>query len=189
MRKVVMFNLVSLDGFFEGSNHEIDWHNVDGEFNEYSIEQLHIYEPLLFGRATYEMMASYWPMPAALRDDPVVANLMNTHSKIVFSNTLQKASWNNTRLVKGEAGDEIKKLKDQTGKDMVIFGSGKLAASLSEQKLIDEYRILVNPVVLGSGHTLFAGLKERLHLNLTGSREFKSGNMLLIYEPMKGEKK
>ena len=170
MRKVVMFNLITLDGYFEGLNHEIDWHNVDEEFNDFSIEQLQIFEPILFGRVTYEMMASYWPMPAALSDDPVVADLMNSHSKIVFSNTLQSPAWNNTRLVTGEAGVEIKKLKDQPGKDMVIFGSGKLVASLTEQRLIDEYRFIVNPVALGSGHTLFGGIKNRLNLHLTDSR-------------------
>lgn len=186
MRKVIMFNMVTLDGFFEGPDREIDWHVVDEEFNQLSIDQLNTFDTILFGRVTYEMMAAYWPGPTALAEDPIVASLMNSTPKIVFSNTLKKAEWKNTRLVSGEAGEEIKKLKEQPGKDMVIFGSGELVSSLTRQGLIDEYRLIINPVVLGSGHALMTGLKERLHFKLISAKSFKSGNVLLIYQPEKG---
>jgi dihydrofolate reductase len=99
MRKLIMFNLITLDGFFEGQNREIDWHSVDDEFNDYSIEQLNLVDTILFGRVTYQMMASYWPTPAALRDDPIVAGLMNNTPKIVFSRIMQSADWQNSILI------------------------------------------------------------------------------------------
>ena len=108
---------------------------------------------------------------------------MNKTPKIVFSNTLKIAEWNNTMLVFGSAEEEVKKLKEQPGKDMVIFGSGELVTSLAEAGLIDEYRVIVNPIVLGKGRSLFGGLKERLKLKLISSRVFKSGNVLLTYQP------
>lgn len=101
MGKVFLFMMVSLDGFFEGPNHEIDWHNVDGEFNEFAIEQAKDVGTMLFGRRTYELMASYWPTESAKKDDPVVAELMNSTPKNCLSRTLEKAEWNNTRLVRG----------------------------------------------------------------------------------------
>ena len=100
MRKVILFNMVTLDGFFEGPNREINWHHVDEEFNEFAIDQLDSADGLLFGRVTYEMMASYWPTPAARTNDPIVAGKMNALPKFVFSRTLKKAEWNNTKLVK-----------------------------------------------------------------------------------------
>ena len=103
MRKVILFNLISLDGFFEGPHQELDWHPVDDEFNEYSIEQLKTADTLLFGRVTYELMASYWPTSLAITDDQRVAEIMNSIPKIVFSRTLQLASWNNTRLINTDA--------------------------------------------------------------------------------------
>ena len=177
--------LVSLDGFFEGPNREIDWHNVDEEFNEFAIDQLNSMDVLLFGRVTYELMASYWPTPAALRDDPIVAGKMNALPKIVVSKTLDKAEWNNTRLIKDHVAEEITKLKQQPGKDMAIFGSSDLAISLTGFGLIDEYRVMVNPVVLGSGKSLFQGIQDRLQLKLVKTKIFRSGNVLLYYEPAK----
>ncbi len=107
MRKIYVFNLITLDGFFEGPNRELDWHNVDGEFNEFAIEQLNNSGLLLFGRVTYELMASYWPTELALKDDPIVADMMNSIPKIVFSRTLKKADWNNTRLIKDNVREEL----------------------------------------------------------------------------------
>jgi dihydrofolate reductase len=183
VRKVVFFNLMSLDGYFEGPNREIDWHNVDEEFNEFAIDQVGSADILLFGRVTYELMASFWPTEEAMRDDPIVAKMMNTIPKIVFSRTLDRADWNNTRLVKGEAAEEIAKLKQQPGRDMFIFGSADLASTLVEPGLIDEYRVLLNPVVLGSGSPLFKGIKNRLTLKLASIKTFRNGNILLIYHP------
>ncbi len=185
MRKIILFMLVSLDGFFEGPNREIDWHNVDEEFNEFAIDQLNTMDILLFGRVTYELMASYWPTPAALRDDPIVAAKMNAMPKIVFSKTLEKVEWNNTRVIKDHITEEITKLKQQPGKDMAIFGSSDLALSLTELGLMDEYRIMVNPVVIGSGKPLFKGIHDKLQLKLVRTKTFRSGNVLLYYEPAK----
>ena len=185
MRKIILFNMITLDGYFAGPGGEIDWHNVDEEFNDFAIEQLNSADGLIFGRLTYQLMASYWPTPAALNDDPIVAARMNSIPKIVFSRTLAEAEWSNTRLVKGNLVEEISKLKQQPGKDYYIFGSADLATTFIENGLIDEYRIIVNPVVLGAGMPLFKDIKSRLNLKLIKARTFRSGNVLLYYEPVK----
>lgn len=174
--------MVTLDGFFEGPDGNIDWHNVDEEFNEFAIDQLKTLGALVFGRVTYEGMAGYWPTEAARANDPVVAGYMNGLPKIVFSKTLDKAEWNNTTLVKGEIGAEVAKLRRQPGNDLIIFGSANLAASLTKLGLIDEYRIMLNPVVLGQGTPLFQGIDEKLNLKLLKARTFRSGNVLLYYK-------
>jgi len=187
MRKVVLFMLTSLDGYFEGPGHEIDWHNTDEEFQEFAIEQTGQAGMLLFGRVTYEMMASYWPTSQAVESDPIVAHLMNSLPKIVFSRTLTKVDWENTRLVKTDFVKEVSALKDQSGKDLCILGSSDLAVSFLEAGLLDEIRILVNPIVLGAGKPLFKGIKDRLKLKLLKTRIFKNGNILLYYQPIGNE--
>ena len=182
MRKVVFFNLISLDGYFEGPGRDINWHHVDEEFNEFAIQQTGEFGALLFGRVTYELMAGYWPTEAAKRDDPEIARLMNSLPKIVFSNTLDNAEWENTKLVRDNIVEEVTTLKEQPGKDIAIFGSSDLAVTFIDLGLIDELRIMINPVVLGDGKTLFSGIKSRLDLNLIKTRTFKSGNVLLYYE-------
>jgi len=184
MRKVILFNFITLDGFFEDENQSLEWHNVDDEFNKFAIEQLNTADLLLFGRITYQLMASYWPTPDSIADDPVVAQKMNSLPKIVFSKTLEKAEWENTRLVKENIREEIEKLKNQPGKDMFIFGSAELASTLREMGLIDEYRIMVNPVVIGSGKPLFLNINTNFNLKLLRTTVFKSGNVLLYYEPL-----
>ena len=181
MRKVILFMLTSLDGFFEGPDRDINWHNVDDEFNEFAVQQTGEFGALVFGRVTYELMASYWPTDSAKHDDPIIARLMNNMPKIVFSKTLGNAEWENTRLVKDNVEEEILKLKQQHGKDIAIFGSSDLAVTFIERGLIDEYRIMVNPVVLGDGKRLFKGIIGKLDLELIKTRTFKSGNVLLYY--------
>ena len=183
MRKVFLFNMITIDGFFEGPNQDLSWHHVDEEFNEFAIEQLKEVDTLLFGRVTYQVMASYWPTEFAISNDPSVAELMNNMPKIVFSKTLDKAEWTNTRLVNDHPAVEVSRLKEQPGKDIAIFGSSDLAVTLAERGLIDEYRIIINPVFLGSGTPLLKGIKEKLNLKLLKSRTFKSGNVLLYYVP------
>lgn len=185
MRKILFFMLTSLDGYFAGPNHDINWHNVDDEFNEFAIDQLMGVDTLIFGRVTYELMASYWPAPAVQEDDPIVAGLMNSATKLVFSRTLEKVAWQNSRLIKDHIAEEMLKLKQEPGKDMIILGSSDLAVTFMELGLIDELRIMVNPVVLGEGKTLFKGVPNRLKLNLVKTRVFESGNVLLYYEPAK----
>lgn len=182
MRKLVLFNMVSLDGFFEGPDRDIDWHNVDEEFNEFATEQLETVDTLLFGRVTYELMAGYWPTQAAIDSDPQIAEKMNSLPKIVFSKSLQEVDWQNTKLEK-DAAKALKKLKSHSGKDAIIFGSGELASSLMEEGLIDEYRLMVNPVVLGQGTPMFNDLRNKLDLKLLRTRTFSSGNVLLYYQP------
>ncbi len=183
MRKLFAFNLVSLDGFFEGPNQKLDWHNVDQEFNTFASEQASAADVLLFGRVTYQMMAGFWPTPEAIAADPVVAGLMNSLPKVVFSTTLGKAEWNNTRLVKDHVAEEVLKLKQQPGKDLALFGSADLLATLMQLDLVDEHRLLVNPVVLGDGHPLFNRAKDRLNLKPIRSGVFGNGNVLLCYQP------
>jgi len=185
MRKLFVFNLTTFDGFFEGPKREIDWHNVDEEFNEYAVEMLDAVDTLLFGRVTYELMAGYWPTPDAIKNDPIVAAKMNSLPKIVFSRTLDKAEWNNTRLVKDAAAEDIQRIKKQPGKDIALLGTNSILAGFAPLGLIDEYRIMVNPVVLGRGRSLFAGIKDRLNLNLLNTRTFRNGNVLLSYGPGK----
>ncbi len=183
MRKVILFMMTTLDGYFEGPKQEIDWHNVDAEFNDFAIQQLNEVDTLLFGRKTYEMMASYWPTDQARKDDPVVAGKMNTTPKLVFSRTLTKADWENTRLVKANLAAEVKKLKGQAGKDLIIFGSSDLGVGFLKEGLLDEVRVMINPVILGGGVALFQGFDDRLKLKLLKTRTFHNGNVLLYYEP------
>ena len=183
MRKLYSFMVVTLDGFYEGPNGEFDWPNVDEEFNEFAIAQVNDTDLLLFGRKTYEGMASYWPTPAAQQDDPMVAELMNTIAKVVVSTTLASADWSNTTVMGGNLAEEITKLKQQPGKSIAIFGSPSLTVSLLELGLVDELRVLVNPIVLGGGHSLFRTTRDRLRLELRQTRVFSSGNVLLTYRP------
>lgn len=173
--------MVSLDGFFEGADHDLYWHNVDEEFQEFAIKQLKEIDTIIFGKRTYEMMASYWPTDLA-KDDPITAELMTKTPKIVISHSLDKADWENTTLIKENVGEELKKLKEKPGKDLAVFGSSNLCVSLLEMGLLDELRIMVNPVVIGEGTTLFEGLDQKLKLKLEKSREFKNGNVLLYYQ-------
>lgn len=184
MRKVFLFMMVTLDGFFEGPEQDIGWHNVDEEFNEFAIHQLNDVGMLLFGRVTYEVMASFWPTQFAKENDPIVAGKMNSTPKIVFSKTLDRADWENTTLVKENIAGEVLKLKQQPGQDLAIFGSADLTSSLLQMGLVDELRLMVNPVILGNGTPVFKGIHEKLHLKLLRTQPFRSGNVLLCYEPI-----
>lgn len=179
MRKVIVSNVMSLEGFFEGPDKGLDWFAVDEEFLEYAKDLLRSVDTILFGRLTYEHMANYWP--SAPVDE--IADKMNNLRKVVFSKTLQKAEWNNSRLVKGDIGEEISKLKQRPGKNMVIFGSAELASYLLRLGLIDEYRVILSPVLIGSGNPLFKGVKERIKLKLSGTKTLGSGVVVLYYRP------
>jgi dihydrofolate reductase len=181
MRNVIMWNLVTLDGFFEGpKSWDIDFHETvwGEELERFSIEQSRSVGALLFGRVTYEGMASYWSTQKG-----EIADFMNSIPKVVFSRTLSKADWSNSRLVKGNAEEEVVRLKRQAGKDLYIFGSADLSASLTKAGLIDEYRLCVAPVVLGAGNPLFKGSPERVRLKLVDARPLKSGGVILRYRP------
>ncbi len=187
MRRLSVFNSVTLDGYFAGLNGDFSWaHNdqQDSEWDAFVAGNANPGGQLLFGRITYELMASYWPTPMAAENSPEIAERMNILPKVVFSRTLDKASWSNTTLVKGDVAAEVRKMKQEPGKDMTILGSGSIAAQLAQEGLIDEFQIVVNPVVLGKGRTMFEGIKKKQMLKLTTSRTFANGNVLLRYEPV-----
>lgn len=183
MRNLFSFNMISLDGFFEGPNRDINWHNVDEEFNQFAIDQLQAVDTLLFGRVTYELMESYWPTPDAIKNDPEVADLMNRLPKIVFSRTLDRVEWQNSMLVKDNIADVITRLKQQLGKEIALFGSANLMATFMQLDLVDEHRVMVNPLILGSGTQLFQGVQSQQDLRLLKVRTFANGNVLLCYQP------
>lgn len=186
MRRLLVFDSVSLDGYFVDGNGEMSWaknESPDPEWQAFVAENAKRAGMLLFGRKTFELMASYWPTSSAMQNDPVVAGGMNTSPKVVFSRTLREASWSNTRLVRGDPAAEVRRMKAEPGPDMAILGSGSLVSQLAPEGLIDEYQIVVTPVVLGKGRTLFDGIPEKLALRLTKSRAFRNGNVLLCYEP------
>lgn len=181
MRKLIMWNLQSLDGYFDGPKAwDLDWHNsVWGpELEQLSLEQLNTTGAIIFGRATYEGMASYW----TTTEPGKVADLMNTVPKIVFSHTLTSVDWNNTRLVKEPAEVEVARLKREAGKDLYIFGSANLADTFIKHGLIDEFRICVAPLVLGGGSPLFKPSSNRTALRLLEAKPLKSGGVILRYE-------
>jgi dihydrofolate reductase len=183
MRKVIMWNMVTLDGFFEGpESWEIDWHEYawGEELEQFSLEQSRSADMLLFGRVTYLGMANYWSTA-----EGEIADFMNGIPKVVFSRTLEKAEWNNTRLVKANADEEVARLKQQPGKDMLIFGSADLSSGLMRSGLIDEYRLGINPVVLGGGNPLFKSSPQRMRMKLLEARPFRSGCVILRYEPLR----
>ena len=184
MRKLLVFNSVTADGYFTDKNGDMSWaHKNDPEWTQFVADNSKSGGELLFGRITYEMMASYWPTPAAASQFPVVAEQMNKLPKVVFSRTLDSVSWQNTRLMKGNLAEEVRKLKREPGEDMVIMGSGSIISQLAPAKVIDEYQLVVNPIILGAGRTMFDGIKEKLNLKLTKSRTFSNGNELLCYQP------
>jgi dihydrofolate reductase len=186
MRKLVVFDNVTLDGFFAGVNGDISWFKRDARTSEFALKMAQSGSTLIFGRVTYQLMASYWPTPLALQNDPVMAEAMNSLPKIVFSHALDKADWSNTRLVKTDMLAEIRKLKQQSGKNMAILGSGTIVSQLARQQLIDEYQFMVNPVAIGKGKTLFEAIEGRLTLKLTDVQTSAGGNVLLSYVPTNG---
>jgi dihydrofolate reductase len=180
MRRLIVSNVMSLDGFFESKDKKLDWFVVDEEFLAYAAEMLRSVDTIVLGRATYEHMAAYWPF--APRDE--IADAMNSLSKIVFSRTLERADWNKSRLVKGDAAKEIAQLKQQPGKDMVVLGSAALASSLLTAGLVDEYRVILTPVLLGGGNPLFDGIHGRLRLELNRTKLLRTGAIVLYYHPL-----
>ncbi len=184
MRKISAFNFISLNGYFKGPQGDISWHKHGPEENAYAVERLKAGNILLFGRITYELMASYWPTAYAVENDPLVAEGMNNADKIVFSRTLKKVEWKNTKLVRDKIEEEVQNMKQMPGKDMTLLGSGTIVTRFAERGLIDEYQIMVDPVVLGTGTPIFSNIKHRLNLKLTATKTFKSGVVLLSYQPV-----
>ncbi|MFD0618272.1 dihydrofolate reductase family protein [Paenibacillus sp. GCM10027629] len=191
MRKLVLFLHSSLDGFVEGPNGEMDigWVSYDADLEKHAKEILSTADTVIWGRGTYQMMHSYWPSvpsnPSASQHELDHAEWIDKTNKIVFSTTLEKVEWNNSRLVKNNVKEEIKNLKQQPGRDMVILGSPRFAHYLMELDLIDEYKITVSPVLIGSGLPLFQGFKEKINLKLIENKTFDSGAIGLVYQAVR----
>ena len=173
--------MVSLDGFIGRPNGALDWHLVDEEFNKYGEEMLNSADTILFGRVTYQLMASYWTTVEAKASDPVIAEKMNKLPKIVFSKTLDKVEWENSSLVKENIKESMLNLKAQAGKDIIILGSGSIVSIFTQMGIIDEYRIIVNPVILGGGKQQFYGNLNK-KLKLTSIKKLNSGVVFLYYQ-------
>src|SRR5688500_3049537 len=182
MNKLIMLNIIKLDGYFEGEkNWELPFHEIvwNSEMEAFCLEQLNATDYLVFGRTTYEGMAAYWKTAQGK-----IADFMNSLPKIVCSRTLNSVDWNNSILIKENVGDEIAKLKAKSNKDMYVFGSANFSETLIKENLFDEYRICVAPVIAGKGRYLFQkGLPER-KLSLISSQPLMTGGVILKYNSM-----
>jgi dihydrofolate reductase len=182
MRKLHSFLSLSLDGYFATKDGDLGWsHSDDPEFGEFTAGNASGGGTLIFGRKTYEMMASFWPTPQAKKDMPKVAEGMNRMKKIVFSKTLETSDWENTEIVKGDLVSVVRKLKESGDDDLTILGSSSLVTQLTDAGLIDEYQFVVVPIALGAGRTVFEDLKKPCKLKLKKSISFKNGNVVSSY--------
>lgn len=195
MKKVFLFMTLSLDGYFEGPNNDLSWHQVDDDFNRLAIDLLKKTDIILFGRRTYQLMEAFWPKaavdPTITEDNIEIARLINNTNKIVFSKTLDKVEerdqWKNVKLVHDFDPDEIRRMKEGPGLDILVGGSD-LAVSFIRAGLIDEFLFIIAPVVIGSGTKIFNGLDSKLGLELLKVRRFESGNLLLHYRQNRSKK-
>jgi dihydrofolate reductase len=184
MRRLTVFNSVSLDGYFVDAKGGMGWAHgrEDEEWKAFVAGNASGEGVLLFGRVTYQMMASFWPTPQGMEHFPDVARRMNSAAKVVFSRTLSEAPWNNTRLVTGDLAQEVRRMKGEGGADLVILGSGSIVSQLAGLGLVDEFQVVVVPVALGGGRTMFEGIGPTA-LRRTSARVFGNGNVLLCYAP------
>lgn len=185
-RQVGAFLQISLDGYYCDARGDTSFAHkppADAEWHEFVAGNARRGGMLLFGRVTYEMMASWWPTPAAAEAMPEVAARMNAMPKVVFSRTLRSADWTHTTLVRDDAAAAVRRMKREPGPDMTVLGSGRIVARLAEAGLLDALQVVVNPVALGGGRSLLSGLSRRLELRLTDTRVFRNGSVVLWYAP------
>ena len=184
MARLSVFNQISLDGYICDTKGDMSWaHQDDPEWDRFTAENAGRGGQLVLGRITYDLMAGFWPTAQAIEQMPEVAERMNSMPKLVFSKKLREAAWNNTRVFNGDIAGEIRKLKQDSGPNMAILGSGSIVSQLAPEGLIDEYQLVLVPIVLGNGKSMFAGIKEKINLKLIQVRTFANGNVLLRYEP------
>ncbi len=191
MRKAYMFMMLSLDGYFEGPNHDLSWHNVDDEFNRFAVDMLRGADLFIYGRRMYQVMEEAWPRmakdPGLSRENKEIAYLINNTPKIVISRTLnnveEREDWKNIRLSNRFDADEVRRLKEQPGKNIWVGGS-ELAVAFVKEHLIDEFWFMINPVIIGKGTPILNGLGRKFDLELISSKQFRSGNLLLCYKPI-----
>ena len=184
MRTLSVFNFLTLDGYYKGLNEDISWHHHGSEEAEFASEGAQTETTLIFGRKTFEMMASYWPTEQGMKDNPGVADGMNKSRKIVLSRSLKTATWQNSQIIENNAVEEIKKLKEKGDKDMTVLGSGSVVTQLADAGLVDIFQFMIDPVALGKGTPVFKDLKQTLNLHLTDSKTFRTGVVLLTYKPV-----
>lgn len=183
MRRLVCFLTLSVDGYFTDEHGDMNWaHSRDPEFDAFVSSNASGDGEFLFGRRTYEMMASFWPTPQAAQMMPDVAERMNSRPKHVVSRTLNELGWENSVLLEGELVEGVQALKNSPGPDLVILGSGSVVAQLADAGLIDEFQFVIAPIALGGGRTPFEGLESKLGLRLTETRAFQNGKIFARYE-------
>lgn len=194
MGRIVMFNRVSADGYFADERGGLDWTVPDDQLDQEAASGMPQTGAMLFGRKTYEIFESFWPHAAD--EDPhapgrhnaaikKMAEWINAAPKIVFSKTRQQVTWNNSRLRPAFDAEEVRQLKADSDKDTMIFGSGSIVSLLSQHRLIDEYRFVVGPQLLGKGQQMLGDMPESLRLDLREVKQYRSGNVLLCYAPAK----
>ena len=184
MGKLTSFTFITLNGFYKGPGEDISWHQHSNAAGKFSNEASQSYNILLFGRKTYELMAAFWPTPAAAEAYPIVAAKMNSAKKIVCSNTLKSTTWENSSIISGDIVTKLQVLKQEEERDITLLGSGSLITQLSNAGLIDSYMLMIDPLVIGKGTPVFDGLHHQLNLNLTTSRIFEEeGIVVFNYEP------
>ena len=186
MGKLSVYNFVSLNGYFKGPNEDVSWahQQASKEQNDFAAENAQSGEILLFGRKTYEMMAGFWPTDEARKNAPGIADGMNKAEKIVFSKTLSEAKWKNTRIMKGNLEEEVKKLKEISAKNITILGSGSIVNQLAEKGLIDVFMIMVHPIAISNGTPFLKDISKNIQLELTKTKSFPNGPVLLCYQPV-----
>jgi dihydrofolate reductase len=183
MGKLHVFNTISLDGFFTDANGDMSWAhggNDDAEWNEFVSGNASGGGALMFGRMTYDMMVAFWPTPAAMQSMPAVAKGMNEMRKYVVSRTMKHAAWQNTSVVTGDIAAEVRRLKESEA-DVTILGSGSVVSQLTEAHLIDSFQLVIKPVIIGKGRSLFETVTDRTVLKRTSERAFRNGNVVVSY--------
>jgi dihydrofolate reductase len=187
VRKIFLHINMSVDGFIEDANHEIDWHFVDDEFEEYINDVLRSIDGMIFGRVAHQLLAEYWPTadsnPEVSQRHLEAARMMNSLPKYVISNGPYDTDWHNSHVLSGDIAGAITRLKDQPGKDIALFAGAGVTQTFMRLDLIDEYRLVVNPALLGSGTPLFVPGHDRVKLELLKTRTFDSGAVVLFYKP------
>jgi dihydrofolate reductase len=187
MRKLIVSMNLSLDGYLSGPGGELDWHFEiwNDRMSDKILERLEETDTIILGRVTYEAMAKYWtvkPLEQYFpRQDLAIADKMNQHTKVVFSKTLKKSIWNRSVFATGDPKEEIKRLKEQKGKDMILFGSARLASTFILSGIVDEYHLWIHPVILGSGKPIFIHQQKLMKLKLKDSQSFESGVVANYY--------
>ena len=178
---------VSVDGFIEDREREMDWAFADDEWESYVNEVLGSIDAMIFGRVTHQLLAGYWPTaheePSASKAHVEAARMMNALPKYVVTRSPYETSWHNSHVIRGDVAARVRALKEAAGRDIALFAGAGVAQSFAELGLIDEYRLVLNPVLLGDGTPLFKRPSERARLELTGTRRFESGAIVLRYRP------